>query len=175
MPSIVLRCSACGAEVAHGAQSCSGCGLPLSAQAVPAVVSERGPLLSTAQVVLAVLCGGFLLMWLLTSINANHQQAAQADQEASAAQKVTDFNRSLARIATPAAFEAKCGHATWRKRVNGYPALVYDEPIPDEPRGSETLTVVFAVPGDPGFRGQLYGTTQLLTAREALSDIHCSL
>ncbi|HVJ09256.1 MAG TPA: zinc ribbon domain-containing protein [Acidisarcina sp.] len=97
----MIRCSACGAEVAPGTEYCSGCGLRLAAYAVPVVARQRRglPILLWIAIFAA---GLYCLSYFL------YQSDEHAHEAHRAALLVALHDGSLA---TPEAFQRSCGQA----------------------------------------------------------------
>jgi hypothetical protein len=128
-----LHCSACGAAIPHASQFCAGCGLPLTAQAVPAV-HVTGPRFSFGAVALIAIVGFVLLCWLASDIE--HRNAAKQYAATSA-----ELQPGGA-LSTPAGFQSRCGNATETKMTAAGIQLLYI--------ASETV-VTFPPQGSPKF------------------------
>jgi hypothetical protein len=68
-----VHCSACGTPLASGGSLCSGCGLQLTARAVPTPAPQRKPISLLA---IAVACVGIL--WIVAYASNAHQEAQHA-------------------------------------------------------------------------------------------------
>jgi hypothetical protein len=99
-----VHCSACGTPLASGHGFCSGCGLQLTAHAVPTPAPRklrRQPLLPMwAWIAIA-------LMILVALATTSSQHAEQAREQTIAAFKADLFDNGV--LATPEAFSARCG------------------------------------------------------------------
>ena len=108
---MTIHWSACGSQIGAGNAFCSGCGLPLTAQAI-AVPEPRKPILG--YVVLAV---GLFFVWCY---------AVDAYQQQHAAARYAAFVQQLhAGQIDAATFQERCGTARVIKQSPGGPTLYY--------------------------------------------------
>lgn len=111
-----IHCSACGAPLPRKANSCPACALLLTAVAAPAPERVRAPWPVWPYFVLA-----FLILWVVAY--ASDRVAERYHQHALATFR--DALQPDGALATPAAFQAACGHASeiaarWKETLLTY-------------------------------------------------------
>lgn len=128
-----LNCSACGARVSAGTQLCAGCGLPLMAQAVPAVF-VTGPRFSLGAIAAVAVVVALILCYAGSALQGAQKQKADAAF-------IADVQAS-GPLSTAQAFEARCGNATDTKTTANGIQIHY---------GANDLVVTFAPASAPAF------------------------
>jgi len=128
-----LHCSACDAVIPAGAKHCPGCGLQLTAQAVPAVYVTK-PRFSIGAIALLAVFGFVLLCWLASDFE--HRSST-----AHAAAITTDLEPGGA-LSTPEGFQSRCGKASEIKHTGAGVELFYS---------ANDALVIFPPQGAPQF------------------------
>lgn len=110
-----IACSACRAVFAAGAVTCPRCGLQLTAQALPVVEPQPRPFPLWAIVAIGIAVG-----WAAVAINNSFVARRQADLQSAF---LADLKAG--KLATPEAFEARCGEPAATTQTPAGPELHY--------------------------------------------------
>lgn len=162
---MINSCAICGTQVLKGSAACGKCGLPLSPAGRTMLPTPRRRLLSSLGWLVVAVGAGFLLLFSISRLQyARHENArAELKQEMRSGS-----------LATPDAFQARCGHAANVRDTKNGPVVVYD-------RGSFNLLVSFPAGKGPTFEreyarqsesGRFYNARAAVSDDFALDELH---
>jgi hypothetical protein len=177
-----VHCSACGTPLTGGGGFCAGCGLQLTAYAVP----TPGPKHHSLFFWLVLTFGAIAVVSigagkLTETFQAPAQAAARAAAEATQAQQLTAQRALVDSLATPAAFQKRCGPA---RVLHGVSAVDTRGEDPADLQGATTLVYtrqgttmdVLLLPHFPfhlQFREHLDGKVVRYEGYEGLVEMRC--